>query len=96
MSDQAREPDMACWSPGETSGWYDARNAVTGLRDVLVAAGLTKHFPYLRAEVSAFGQGIVELGRTTPEAASRIAELVALGLTVDPRAAADSAREGSV
>lgn len=94
MSDEGRERDASRWSPDEAGGWYDARNAVTGLRDVLIAAGLATHFPYLRAEVNAFGQGIVEVGRTTPEAASRLAELMALGMTVDPRATEDATREG--
>jgi len=77
------EPDAASWSPIDTTAWYDARTAVTALRDVLIAAGLAEHFPYLRADVNAFGHGFVELGRTTPEAAHRIAELLAAA-TPDP------------
>lgn len=66
-------------------GWYAARDAVTAMRDVVVAAGLAKHLPYLRADLNAYGQGIVEIGRTTPEGARRIAELLALGLGVPVR-----------
>ena len=70
-------PDAASWSPIDTSAWYEAREAVAALRDVLIAAGLAEHFPYLRADVNAFGHGIVDLGRTSPEAAARLAELLA-------------------
>ncbi|WP_406297746.1 hypothetical protein [Embleya sp. NBC_00888] len=70
------EPDAASWSPIDTTAWYEARSAVVALRDVLIAVGLAEHFPYLRADVNAFGHGFVELGRTTPEAATRLAELL--------------------
>ncbi|MGW1989874.1 hypothetical protein [Embleya sp. NPDC001921] len=71
------DPDAASWSPIDTTAWYEARSAVVALRDVLIAVGLAEHFPYLRADVNAFGHGFVELGRTTPEAAIRLAELLA-------------------
>ncbi|MGW0103228.1 hypothetical protein, partial [Nocardia sp. NPDC003354] len=61
-------------------GWYAARNATTALRDTLVRAGLEKDFPYLRAELNAFGHGLVELGRVSPETAERLAELLRLAL----------------
>lgn len=71
-------PDASTWSPIDTAAWYEARDATAQLRDVLIAAGLAEHLPYLRADVNAFGHGFVELGRTTPAAAKRIASLIAL------------------
>ncbi|WP_399942797.1 hypothetical protein ACGH52_26210 [Streptomyces sp. BBFR25] len=72
--------DAAAWSPLESDGWYAARNATTALRDVLVRAGLEKDFPYLRADLNAFGHGLVELGRVSPDTAERLAELLRLAL----------------
>ena len=56
--------------------WYDARKVVAELRDVLLAANLAEHFPYLQGDINAFGKGIVVLGRTSPAAARRLAELL--------------------
>ncbi|MEU1625821.1 hypothetical protein ABZ746_10935 [Streptomyces sp. NPDC020096] len=72
--------DAACWSPLETDEWYAARNATSALRDVLTAAGMHRDFPYLRAELNAFGQGLIELGRVAPETAQRLAELLRRGV----------------
>ncbi|WP_327691726.1 hypothetical protein OG870_31245 [Streptomyces sp. NBC_00461] len=72
--------DAAAWSPLDSDGWYAARNATTALRDVLVRAGLEKDFPYLRADLNAFGHGLVELGRVSPATAERLAELLRLAL----------------
>ena len=72
--------DAAAWSPFDSDGWYAARNATTALRDVLVRAGLEKDFPYLRADLNAFGHGLVELGRVSPATAERVAELLRLAL----------------
>ncbi|MFI6208889.1 hypothetical protein ACIBAI_21180 [Streptomyces sp. NPDC051041] len=72
--------DAAMWSPLDSDGWYAARNATTALRDVLVRAGLEKDFPYLRADLNAFGHGLVELGRVSPDTAERLAELLHLAL----------------
>jgi hypothetical protein len=72
--------DFATWSPLDSDGWYAARNATTALRDVLVRAGLEKDFPYLRADLNAFGHGLVELGRVSPKTAERLAELLRLAL----------------
>ena len=72
--------DAATWSPLDTEEWYAARNAVSALRDVLTAAGMEKEFPYLRADLNAFGHGLIELGRISPETAERIAELLRLAL----------------
>ncbi|WP_369389750.1 hypothetical protein AB5J72_20545 [Streptomyces sp. CG1] len=75
--DAEHEPyDVARWNPIESDEWYAARNATTALRDVLTAAGMTQDFPYLRAELNAFGQGLIELGRVSPETAERLAELL--------------------
>ncbi|MET9462938.1 hypothetical protein ABZY05_49620 [Streptomyces canus] len=72
--------DAAAWSPLDSDGWYAARNATTALRDVLIRAGLEKDFPYLRADLNAFGHGLVELGRVSPDTAERLAELLRLAL----------------
>ena len=72
--------DAATWSPLDTEEWYAARNAVSALRDVLTAAGMEKEFPYLRADLNAFGHGLIELGRISPETAERVAELLRLAL----------------
>ena len=72
--------DAAAWSPLDSDGWYAARDATTALRDVLVRAGLEKDFPYLRADVNAFGHGLVDLGRVSPATAERLAELLRLAL----------------
>ncbi|WP_037580185.1 hypothetical protein [Phaeacidiphilus oryzae] len=77
--DEECGPDSVRWNPISSAAWYEARNATAALRDVLIAAGLAEVFPFLRAELNAFGHGIVDLGRTTPEAVERIAELLALG-----------------
>ncbi|WP_210429821.1 hypothetical protein [Streptomyces physcomitrii] len=61
--------------------WYEARDAVVALRDVLTAAGLDREFPYLRADLNAFGYGVIELGRVSPETAERLAELLRLALS---------------
>lgn len=73
--------DEAAWSPIESGEWYAARDAATALRDVLTAAGMQRDFPYLRADVNAFGHGFIELGRISPETAERVAELIRLALT---------------
>ncbi|MGV9990653.1 hypothetical protein [Streptomyces sp. NPDC003374] len=73
-------PDAATWSPLDSEGWYAARNATTALRDALVRAGLEKDFPYLRADLNAFGHGLVELGRVSPGTAERLAELLRLAM----------------
>lgn len=72
--------DAAAWSPLESEGWYAARDATTALRDALVRAGLEKDFPYLRADLNAFGHGLVELGRVSPDTAERLAKLLRLAL----------------
>jgi len=77
-TDDMPGPDEARWQPITSAAWYEARNATADLRDVLIATGLAEHFPFLRAELNAFGHGIVDLGRTTPEAAARLAELLNL------------------
>lgn len=81
MRDDATDRrDAASWSPLDSDGWYAARNATTALRDALIRAGLEKDFPYLRADLNAFGHGLVELGRVSPATAERLAELLRLAL----------------
>ncbi|WP_406374496.1 hypothetical protein OG788_30205 [Streptomyces sp. NBC_00647] len=78
--DAVRRHDAATWSPLDSDDWYAARDATTALRDALLRAGLEKDFPYLRADLNAFGHGLVELGRVSPATAERLAELLRLAL----------------
>ncbi|MGW6456954.1 hypothetical protein ACWF94_13710 [Streptomyces sp. NPDC055078] len=75
--------DAAQWSPADSDTWYAARNATAALRDVLVSAAMEKDFPYLQAQVNAFGHGLVELGRVSPEGAERLAELLRRALACE-------------
>ena len=76
MSSDVSGSDAASWSPLDSDEWYAARKAVAALREVLTSAGLHRDFPYLRADLNAFGHGFVELGRISPETAERLAELL--------------------
>jgi hypothetical protein len=60
--------------------WQVARQATMTLRETLQRAGLERDLPYLRADLNAFGQGYVELGRVAPDTAERLAELVQRGV----------------
>lgn len=80
QDDATHRHDAATWSPLESDDWYAARNATTALRNALLSAGLEKDFPYLRADLNAFGHGLVELGRVSPATAERLAELLRLAL----------------
>ena len=79
--DAAERHDAADWSALDSDGWYAARNATSALRDALIRAGMEKDFPYLRADLNAFGHGLIELGRVSPETAERLAELLRLALS---------------
>ena len=73
--------------------WQAARHAVAHLRESLQLIGLERDVPYLRADLNAFGQGYVELGRVAPDTAERLAELLRRGLAfVRP----DPAEEGDL
>ena len=87
--------DAAAWSPLDSDGWYAARDTTTALRDVLVRAGLEKDFPYLRADVNAFGHGLVDLGRVSPATAERLAELLRLALASGYRRDGNDGSHGS-
>ncbi|QDY79759.1 hypothetical protein [Streptomyces qinzhouensis] len=75
--------DFAHWSPTGSEPWYAARDATAALRDVLVSAGLEKDFPYLQAQMNAFGHGLVELGRVSPETAERLTALLDRALSCE-------------
>ncbi|WP_339133085.1 hypothetical protein WJM95_29175 [Streptomyces sp. f51] len=83
--DPTHRQDAATWSPLDTDDWYAARNATTALRDALLRAGLEKDFPYLRADLNAFGHGLVDLGRISPTTAERLAGLLRLALAAGLR-----------
>jgi hypothetical protein len=53
--------------------WSEAQHAVSALRRALTELGVGDTLPYLRADVTEFGSGIVELGRVTPETAELLA-----------------------
>ena len=57
-------------------GWMDANDALTTLGEALAACGLADCTPYARADVTAAGIGVVELGRITRETARRLAALL--------------------
>ncbi|MGK5530294.1 hypothetical protein [Streptomyces sp. URMC 129] len=82
--DEEEFPDAANWSPINSREWYAARDAVAALRDVLITARLDREFPYLRADLNAFGQGMIDLGRISPETAQRLAELLRLAISASP------------
>ncbi|WP_433892504.1 hypothetical protein [Streptomyces sp. CA-111067] len=65
MPDEANHPDdpLCCWAPLGSAEWYAARDAATALRDVLTSAGLEREFPFLRADLNAFGHGNAVAGR---------------------------------
>jgi hypothetical protein len=69
--------------------WQMARQAATTLRETLKRAGLERDVPYLRADLNAFGQGYVELGRVAPDTAERLAELIQRGLALLRAASAE-------
>ncbi|MEU5702103.1 hypothetical protein [Streptomyces aurantiacus] len=94
-NDATHRHDAATWSPLDSDDWYTTRNATTALRDALLSAGLEKDFPYLRAEMNAFGQGLVELGRVSPATAERLAELLRLALTAGLRRLEDGKAEST-
>ena len=58
-------------------GWSEADEATRLLAAELAACGLAGLVPYLHADVTVAGAGVVELGRITPAAARRLAELLA-------------------
>jgi hypothetical protein len=53
--------------------WARAQHAATAIRDALADLGRPDAMPHLRADVNEFGNGLVELGRVTPETAVLIA-----------------------
>ena len=55
-------------------GWMDAQQSVVTIKAALAELGQDGAMPYLRADVNAFGRGIVELGRVTPQTAILIAK----------------------
>jgi hypothetical protein len=59
---------------GYVRGWAQAQHSVRALKEALADLGHEDAIPHLRADVSVFGAGIVELGRVTPETTALIAE----------------------
>jgi hypothetical protein len=75
-------------------GWARAARAATALEKELQACGLTDAIPYLHAEVNAFGVGMVELGRVTPDTAYALAALLAHA-RVQPATTKEDTHHGS-
>lgn len=59
---------------GYVREWARAQHTVSALQQALATLDQLDALPYLRADVNTFGNGIVELGRVTPETAAFIAE----------------------
>ncbi len=78
------DEDMSPWIEGEPAflleegvgyvrAWARAQHGVSELQQALSDLGHSDAMPYLRADVNVFGNGVVELGRTTPETAALLA-----------------------
>ena len=63
--------------------WVEAQRAVEKLLVELAGCGLTGRLPHARAEVTAAGVGVVELGRVTAETARLLARLLAQARVAD-------------
>ncbi len=63
------------------TGWAEADVAAGVLRRELAACGLAERVPLVRAEVTAAGVGVVELGRVTLATARVLAGLLAAART---------------
>jgi hypothetical protein len=57
--------------------WTEAHRAVQELLVELAGCGLAGRLPHARAEVTAAGAGMVDLGRVSPETARLLARLLA-------------------
>lgn len=64
-------------------GWSDARRAAEALADRLRQAGLASDFPGLKADVNAFGDGIVCLGTVRPETVTLLARMLSTALCTE-------------
>ena len=64
-------------------GWSSARRAAVDLAAQLVRAGLSEDFGGLRADVSAYGDGLVCLGPVGADVAETLAVLLARGLCAE-------------
>jgi hypothetical protein len=58
-------------------GWAEAQRAVEELLVALGRCGLAGRLPHTRAEVTAAGIGVVDLGRVSPVTARLLARLLA-------------------
>lgn len=54
--------------------WAVAQHAASAIQAALAELGCVDAAPYLHADVNVFGNGVVELGRVTPDTAALIAE----------------------
>jgi hypothetical protein len=81
------DQDMSPWIEGEPAflleegvgyvrAWARAQHAVSELQQALSDLGHSDAMAYLRADVNVFGNGVVELGRVTPETAALLAQAV--------------------
>ena len=57
--------------------WTEAQRALAELLVELAACGLAGRLPHARAEVTAAGVGVVDMGRVTPQTARLLARLLA-------------------
>lgn len=54
--------------------WARAQHAASAVEEALADLGHPGAMPYLHADVNVFGNGVVELGRVTPETAALLAQ----------------------
>jgi hypothetical protein len=65
--------------PERARAWDEARSATQALREAIDKLGLHDAFPHMQADVNVYGDGIVHIGRVTPEIARRIADVLESG-----------------
>jgi hypothetical protein len=81
----ADQDELQPWVEGEPAflldegiayvrAWARAQHAVAEVKQALADLGHPDAMPHLHADVNVFGNGIVELGRVTPETAVLIAQ----------------------
>jgi hypothetical protein len=63
---------------GYVRAWAEAQHVVRDLRAVLDKIGRSEAMPYLHADVTEFGSGVVEPGRVTPQTAALLVKALKL------------------
>lgn len=84
-----RAEDLASGLP-YVRGWSTAKRGADALAEQLRSLGLEHDFPGLKADVNAFGDGVVCLGTVSPETAAVLAVLIISGLAQEMAEHAES------